>query len=312
MKSVKVVLLVLFFAFPAVIQLLGSGSSFVVSGDDDIMGDVAEGEEDGTVEVEEPGTAEDEGSEPAGSDAAATGTDAEEEEEKVLKPSPDAETNILFIRPTVANDLPAGMPVKLLIGFYNKGSKDFTVDTMDAAFHYPQDYSYYIQNFTTFRYYHTVEPNREATFEYGFTPSETFSSRSFGLTINLNYRDSDGNLFVDAVFNNTVSIADPDECLDGETFFLYIFLAAVVVLLGFGAQQLLTSFGKRRLLPSKPRAQVETGTQNNKTDVDYDWLPKETLDSMNKSPGRQSPKSKTSPRQRAAVAGKRRTGAADD
>jgi translocon-associated protein subunit alpha len=305
MRVIRVVLLVLLVAFPAVIQLMGS-----VAADDDVLPDVAEGEEDSeaTVEVEDQGATED-GAEAGGSEAAATGETTEDEEaEKALKPSPDAETNILFIRPSVAADLPAGLPVKLLVGFYNKGSKDFIVDTMDAAFHYPQDYSYYIQNFTTFRYYRTVEPSREATFEYGFTPSETFSSRSFGLTINLNYRDSDGNLFVDAIYNSTISIADPDEGLDGETFFLYIFLAAVVALLAFGAHQLLTSFGKRRLISSKPRAQVETGTQNNKSDVDYDWLPKETLDSMNKSP----PKSKTSPRQRAAAASKRRTGGADD
>ena len=43
-------------------------------------------------------------------------------------------------------DLPAGHPVKLLVGFSNKGSQDFIVDTMDAAFRYPQDYSFYIQN----------------------------------------------------------------------------------------------------------------------------------------------------------------------
>jgi len=43
-------------------------------------------------------------------------------------------------------DLPAGHPVKLLVGFSNKGSQEFIVETMDAAFRYPQDYSFYIQN----------------------------------------------------------------------------------------------------------------------------------------------------------------------
>jgi translocon-associated protein subunit alpha len=46
-------------------------------------------------------------------------------------------------------DLPAGKMVKFLVGFYNKGSGDFVVDTMDAAFRYPQDYSFYIQNVRT-------------------------------------------------------------------------------------------------------------------------------------------------------------------
>ena len=43
-------------------------------------------------------------------------------------------------------DLPAGEQVKLLVGFTNKGSVDFVVDSMDASFRYPQDYSFFIQN----------------------------------------------------------------------------------------------------------------------------------------------------------------------
>ena len=44
--------------------------------------------------------------------------------------------------------------------------------------------------FTTLRFDRTVEPNRQATFEYTLTPSETFNARPFGLTVNLNYKDS--------------------------------------------------------------------------------------------------------------------------
>lgn len=80
--------------------------------------------------------------------------------------------------------------VKFLVGFTNGGEKDFMVETMEASFRYPQDYSFYIQNFTTVRYDRIVEPSRQATFEYAFTPSETFNARPFGLTINLNYKDS--------------------------------------------------------------------------------------------------------------------------
>lgn len=42
--------------------------------------------------------------------------------------------------------------------------------------------------FTAFDFNKVIEPDREATFEYFFTPSETFSSRQFGLTINVNYK----------------------------------------------------------------------------------------------------------------------------
>ncbi len=43
-------------------------------------------------------------------------------------------------------ELPAGVMVKFLVGFYNKGDKDFIVETLDASFRYPMDYTFYIQN----------------------------------------------------------------------------------------------------------------------------------------------------------------------
>lgn len=268
----------------------GQRSAFVAAQDDDIE-DVVDGEDvDVNVETE----ADDDGgddAQPIPTDM--TGDEEEEEEEKPLKPSEFADTHLLFTKPTDM-EFPAGHMVRLLVGFSNKGDKDFLVDTMEGSFRYPQDYNFYIQNFTTVRYGMLVEPRRQATFEYLLTPSETFSSRSFGLAINLHYKDSEGNIFQDAVFNETIKVVEPDEGLDGETFFLYVFLAAVAVLLLVGAQQTLSSFGKKRL--SKPRAAVEMGTQN-KSDVDYDWIPKENIEMSNRSPGR-SPKQ--SPRQRRA------------
>lgn len=64
-----------------------------------------------------------------------------------------------------------------------------------------------------------------------------------------------------------------EEGLDGETFFLYIFLAALVVLLLVLGQHLLSSYGGRK----GPRKQViERGTSQS-DDVDFEWIPKETL-----------------------------------
>lgn len=138
-------------------------------------------------------------------------------------------------------------------------------------------------------------------------PSESFAGRPFGLNIALNYRDAAGNQFSEAVFNETVSIIEVDEGLDGETFFLYVFLAAVVVLLLVLGQQFLGSYGKRKRSPAV-RKTVETGTTNTK-DVDYEWIPAETLKKIQNSPkgGKVSPKQ--SPRQRKA---KRAVGAGDD
>lgn len=207
--------------------------------------------------------------------------------------SPYVKTNVLFIQPE-STDLPAGRLVKLLVGFHNNGSSNFIVDSIDGSFRYPQDFSYYIQNFSVFDFNKVIESEKESTFDYYFTPSETFSSRQFGLTINLRYRDLEGKSFVNAVFNETINVVEPDEGLDGETFFLYIFLAAILVLLGFGAYQYLSVFKKKsrstKSVYSNNAQKIPNGNSSNTDDVDMEWIPKEHLQT-NKSP-------KVSPRQR--------------
>lgn len=92
-------------------------------------------------------------------------------------------------------DLQAGYPVEFLVGFINKGSEDYVVETMEASFRYPMDYTYYIQNFTALPYNKEVKPKQEATFAYSFIPNEAFAGRPFGLNIQLNYRDASGNYY---------------------------------------------------------------------------------------------------------------------
>lgn len=51
-------------------------------------------------------------------------------------------------------------------------------------------------------YNRVVEPQKQATLEYGFLPSESFGGRPFGLTILLNYHDA-VSLKLDTSDNNT-------------------------------------------------------------------------------------------------------------
>ncbi|KAH3771739.1 hypothetical protein DPMN_173065 [Dreissena polymorpha] len=259
----------------------GASGKFVALGDDSMEGEI-DGEDDDDEGVVETDDATGDDGEQAVTETEKPEKEEEEEVDTSLKPSQDVDATILFTKPVNTNDLPSGKPVRFLVGFKNNGEKDFTVSSLETSFRYPQDYSFFIQNFTTAVYNQLVEPNKEATFEYGFTPSEAFNSRPFGLSILLNYKDNDGNEYQSAVFNETINVVEPDEGLDGETFFLYLFLVAIVVLLGIGAQQLLTTFGKKHLGKGKAAPKVEMGTQ--KTDVDYSWLPQETLQEINKSP----------------------------
>lgn len=88
-----------------------------------------------------------------------------------------------------------------------------------------------------------------------------------------------GGAFSEAVYNETVQIIELDEGLDGETVFLYIFLAACVILTLVGGQQLLSSLGRKSRSSSSRKQAVEMGTSN-PNNVDFDWLPKETLNRL--------------------------------
>ncbi|CAG2166232.1 unnamed protein product [Oppiella nova] len=296
MKMFHKLLLIVLLLVPisVILQQNGLSNSFYAMAADEPnteeAADVVEGEEEANVEDSDILKAGDDG-------------DDDDGESVVLKPSPDIDTFFLFTKPAQSSlELPAGKEVHFLVGFANKGAKDYVVDSMDASFRYAQDFSFHLQNFTAIAYNRLIKPKQEVTLAYQFFVSEAYSARPYGFTVNLFYRDVDGNQYLNAVFNETLSIVELDEGLDGETFFLYVFLAAVVVLVAVAAQQFFVSFSKKHISSAKA-SKTETGTSN-PNDVDYDWLPEETLNSLNK-----SPKVRQSPRQRRV---KRGTGSADD
>jgi len=267
--------LIVLLVLPAVLQIAQPGVGLSMAEDE------VENEEEGAVEDEEPETTEEN-----------VETDDGDESSAKKNVSPFAKTTLLFTRPAQnlasgSVELPAGHIVEFLVGFENNGESDFVVEALDASFRYPMDFSYHIQNFSAIAYHKTVKPAQEATVSYSFIPADAFAGRPIGLTINLAYRDLEGNFFFDPVFNETVQIVEFDEGFDTELFFMYVFIVAIAVLLLF----LVFSFaskgtkGKKSASASKP---VETGTSN--ADVDYEWIPK----TINRTPG----SGKTSPRQR--------------
>ncbi|XP_068199983.1 translocon-associated protein subunit alpha isoform X2 [Antennarius striatus] len=286
MKFLLKVLLVLLLAFPATLLLKGPGAGAqdlteeeeAESVDEEAADDVTAEDEDDEAEVEDDENAE-------------LVEDKEEEEEEALvgevKASPNADTTILFVK---GDDFPANNIVKFLLGFTNRGPDSFLVESLDASFRYPQDYQFYIQNFTALQLGTDVPPQRQATFEYSFIPAEPMGGRPFGLVINLNYRDSSGNVFQDAVFNQTVTITEREDGLDGETIFMYVFLSGLGLLLVVGLHQLLESRKRRR-----PAPKVEMGTSSH-NDVDLSWIPQETLNQINKASPKRSPRKRSQKR----------------
>ena len=235
---------------------------------------------DSKVESEPDGTEQEE--------TAPTGKDAPDEEEDLtgIRPSPNAVTTVLFPEFPEKN-LPAGKPIYVIVGIQNKGENDFIIDSIDASFRYPQDYSYFIQNFTGSQYNRVVQPSFEASFLYAFHPHESYGGRPFGLTVMMMYKDADGNQFGNGVFNETITFKELEESFDGETFFLYVLLAAIGLLVIFGCNYALSHSKLKKIVP---KCLPEVGTQNSRNNVDYDWLPKETTTEFSKPSPRQSPR----------------------
>ena len=75
---------------------------------------------------------------------------------------------------------------RMKVSFWISG--EFTIETLDASFRYPMDFTYHIQNFSAISYQKIVKPGQEASVFYSFIPADAFAGRPIGLTINLAYR----------------------------------------------------------------------------------------------------------------------------
>ena len=71
---------------------------------------------------------------------------------------------------------------------YSRIPGEFTIETLDASFRYPMDFTYHIQNFSAINYNKVVKAGQEASVFYSFIPADAFAGRPIGLTINLAYR----------------------------------------------------------------------------------------------------------------------------
>lgn len=200
------------------------------------------------------------------------------------QPNDDADVTFLFTRPRVAQkpyEFPIGKEVHFLVGFKNKGQTDLQVQTIDASFRYSLDFNYILQNFTSYPYNKLIEPNRETTVGYTLFISEQYAARAYGFTVNLLYSDKNGVQYQNTVFNETVTLIEIDEGLDSETFFLYILLAGLLALMGYGLNQLYIKYvNPSRRSSIKPKVEQEKVTATK--EVDYDWLPPSMVANLKK------------------------------
>lgn len=190
------------------------------------------------------------------------------------KAAEDADVTFLLTRPNTGKpyEFPIGKEVRFLVGFKNKGQKDFQIQNMDTSFRYSLDFSYVLQNFTSNPYNRIISPNQEGTFGYSLYVSEQYAARSYGFTVNLLYADKEGVQYTNTVFNETVTLIELDEGLNSESIFLVLLLSVFVAFIGYSLNKLYLKYvNPIRRSSTKPQKEQEKTTAS--AEVDYDWLP---------------------------------------
>lgn len=136
---------------------------------------------------------------------------------------------------------------------------------IEGGFHFPQDQSYKVQNFSSIKYNRDLGSGQEATFLYPFVAAELAGGRSYGLQINLAYEADSSpprQLFA-SVVNQTVEVNENLDNAAAEQFFIFLTFAAFAAI-GF-------FFFASKFSSKKPKAApVEVGTGGA---ADASWIP---------------------------------------
>ena len=170
---------------------------------------------------------------------------------------------------------------------------------IDGGFHYPQDWGYKVQNFSSIRYTRELSAGEEATFMYPFMAAELAGGRSYGLQLNLHYSANQckstyrifrsmsilrllwhfeirtlcsilapPQYYSEAFYNETVEVAENMDNATAEHFFMFLTLVI------FGG--LVFLYFASKVAPKKGKTVVETGTA---VLSDSSWIPQEHMKS---------------------------------
>jgi len=165
-----------------------------------------------------------------------------------------------------------GETVDLVLGFRNKGSKNFNVTDIFTSMRWPMDYSVFVQNFTRRSPFLVVKPGEEVSFAYHFTPDPSLEPREWGVVTEVFYTDDDRVNYSTPFVNTTFVLFESDSSIDAQTFFTYILTAAVgSLLLFFGYKFQQNRKSEKR--SSTPSRHTERGTVNSPVAAaGNDWL----------------------------------------
>lgn len=169
--------------------------------------------------------------------------DDEEDYEMPVMVHPDITTSVYFPDATIK----IGERNSVVVAVSNSGRDSFNVTAMGAHLHSPFDFTYHIQNFTAYRIEgSSIGPGQQASVEYFFTPDKALEPHDSWLSAWMLYNNSNQRMFVNTVYNGTVTLVDEQGVMDAKGVLSNVFFFGILAALGYG---LYTRFG-----PKKKRA----------------------------------------------------------
>lgn len=150
-----------------------------------------------------------------------------------------------------------------------KAMNQYQFGIIEGGFHFPQDWSYKVQNFSSIKYNRELAAGDEATFLFPFVAAELAGGRSYGLQINLAYEadSSPPRRMFAAVVNQTVEVAENLDNATAEQFFIFLTFSAFAAV-GFGL--FASKFSGRKTKGAAPVVEVGTGGA-----LDASWIPEQ-------------------------------------
>ena len=181
--------------------------------------------------------------------------------------------------PDVSAGFPSKAPLKILLGFRNNGDVPVNVTHIAASLNVPQMVSFYVTNFTVQTPLVTVEPGKEASFEYPFVLDPALAGHDFILAATAFYED-DAEKFASTFYNATISVLDPAGAFDAQTLVVKLVLLALALAVAYqvmaaaGAlpaaeKALKKAAGAGKRAPAEVR---ESGTGRGARAADNEWL----------------------------------------
>eukprot|EP01025_Chloroclados_australasicus_P039600 TRINITY_DN4107_c0_g1_i4.p2 TRINITY_DN4107_c0_g1~~TRINITY_DN4107_c0_g1_i4.p2 ORF type:complete len:265 (-),score=31.88 TRINITY_DN4107_c0_g1_i4:419-1213(-) len=132
--------------------------------------------------------------------------------------------------------IPAGEVVDVLVGIQNGSPEMLNVTAAMGSINFPQNFSFYVQNFSLYQYHQVVAPQQSLSLLYQVRSDPNLYARDWIFAFTLFYH-SNGVQYSNTFFNESVTVVEPDRAIDFEMLFMYVVLLGLLAIGGFFAYQ---------------------------------------------------------------------------